>query len=538
MIWYLLRNTDAVKNATSRIDAIQRVIMLLIMILAVSDMVSASGIKGEMIAPGELLISSDSISLQSKDVYCRGDSPALTVTGVNVTWYADSLKMKILARGNTFQTRLLDVTTIFYLTQTIEGKESDVTPIKIEIVEAFLVSVVTTPAGCEGNDGTITVTGKGGTERYPLRYNLDDGPAQLSGFFDNLAGKTYTLTVEVNGCFGTSQVKVDKEPEPVISLIDQTDPKCGNNKGAIRVAAYGGNGALAYSLDGQNFHTKNLFENLTGGDFTVWVRDDSLCTVSQKISLKQSRKLQLNQIEITPTTCGNSNGEVAIPFASGNGVLSFRITGRPAQQQSVFDSLQAGIYQVTAMDEDGCADSLDVMIPDSNGPIINQVKARKPACGADDGELVVFATGSNGFSYSLDGTTFQNDSIFNRLREGKFVVSVKDDSGCVNEKIVDLVSDCNQSFFLPSAFTPNNDGINDGWAIFFSEGTLEIQELTLYNRWGQVVLHSKPGLITRGYTLWNGTYKGDFVEGVFTYQIRIRLATGDSQLYTGAVLVL
>jgi hypothetical protein len=100
MIWYLLRNTDAVKNATSRIDAIQRGIMLLIMIFAVSDMVSASGIKGEMIAPGELLISSDSISLQSKDVYCRGDSPALTVTGVNVTWYADSLKMKILARGN------------------------------------------------------------------------------------------------------------------------------------------------------------------------------------------------------------------------------------------------------------------------------------------------------------------------------------------------------------------------------------------------------------------------------------------------------
>jgi hypothetical protein len=217
--------------------------------------------------------------------------------------------------------------------------------------------------------------------------------------------------------------------------------------------------------------------------------------------LKQSRKLQLNQIEITPTTCGNSNGEVTIPFESGNGVLSFRITGRPAQQQSVFDSLQAGIYQVTAMDEDGCADSLDVMIPDSKGPIINQVRARKPACGVDDGELVVFATGSNGFSYSLDGTTFQNDSIFNRLREGKFVVSVKDDSGCVNEKIVDLVSDCNQSFFLPSAFTPNNDGINDGWAIFFSEGTLEIQELTLYNRWGQVVLHSKPGLITRGYTL-------------------------------------
>jgi gliding motility-associated-like protein len=484
------------------------------------------------------LTSSDSISLESKDVYCRGDSPALRVTGVNVIWYADSLKTKLLARGNTYQTRLLDATTTFYLTQTIQGIESDVTPIKIEIVEAFLTSVVTTPASCGNDDGTITVTGKGGTDRYPLSYKLNDGPPQLSGFFDKLAGNTYTLTIQVIGCFGTSEVKVEKEPEPVISFIDQIDPKCGDSNGSIRIAAYGGNGALAYSLDGQKFGTKNLFHHLNGGDFTVWVRDDSSCTVSQSVSLKESTKLQLNQVEITPTSCGRPNGEVTIPFASGNGVLSFSITGRPEQQQSIFDSLQAGSYQVSARDEDGCSDSLSISVAESKGPLISQVHTRKPNCGAQDGQLVVLATGSNDFSYSLDGTTFQDDSSFTDLQEGKFVVRVKDNSGCVAEKNVVLTSTCNRPFFLPSAFTPNKDGINDRWEIFFSESKLEIQEIILYNRWGQVVLHSKPGPITSGYTLWNGSYKGDSVRGTFTYQIRILLSTGASKVYAGAVLAL
>lgn len=525
----------------SGLDAIQRKILLLIMASTIFNHVNAYGLKGKMMMTSEESVANaDSITLQSPDVTCRGGSPLLAVTGVKVTWYADPLKTVRLAIGNTYQAVLLDSTTTFYLTQNIQGVESGVTAIKIEVVDAILVDVKTTPASCGKNDGTMTVIGKGGSDRYPLKYKLNDNPSQLSGFFNNLAGGAYKLTIQPlsEGCIVGTDVKIEKKPSPIISAVEPTDPKCGNANGSIRIAAYGGNGALAYSLNGQDFSTTNLFDDLDGGDFTVWVMDDSLCKVSQNISLKESRKLQFNQVEITPTSCGNANGKVALPLAIGNGTLSYNITGRPEQRMNVFDSLQAGSYQVSAKDEDGCTDTLDILVAGSEGPVISQIETRKPTCGLEDGQIIISAAGTGGYSYSLDAREYQRDSSFSQLAQGKFNVTVKDDYGCVVGQNVDLESACSQSFSLPSAFTPNKDGINDGWGIFFSGGSLEVEEITLYNRWGEVIFHNKPGSITSGYTLWDGHYKGNSARGVFTYQIRILLTEGGSHVYVGTVLAL
>ncbi|CAN5361434.1 hypothetical protein BH09BAC4_BH09BAC4_09810 [soil metagenome] len=133
---------------------------------------------------------SDSIVLQSRDSYCRGGNPFLRVTGTNVTWYADASKKIKLAEGNTYQAPSLDQTTTFYLTQTLAEVETPAVAITIEIVEAFLRNIVTTPATCGKNDGLISVTATGGTAHNPLYYSLNRGPAQRSPVFTNLAPGT------------------------------------------------------------------------------------------------------------------------------------------------------------------------------------------------------------------------------------------------------------------------------------------------------------------------------------------------------------
>jgi len=67
---------------------------------------------------------------------------------------------------------------------------------------------------------------------------------------------------------------------------------------------------------------------------------------------------------------------------------------------------------------------------------------------------------------------------------------------------------------IPSAFTPNGDGLNDEWlitnAVFFP-----FCNVAIYNRWGELVFYSV------GYArAWDGTYRQVPGEaGVYSYQI-------------------
>lgn len=115
---------------------------------------------------------------------------------------------------------------------------------------------------------------------------------------------------------------------------------------------------------------------------------------------------------------------------------------------------------------------------------------------------------------------------------------VKDQADCIVKQLVTLAEPCNSQIFLPSSFSPNNDGKNDTWEVFFPFQSLTVEELTIFNRWGEVVFHDQPGSIQSGQTLWKGTYKGIVVEGLFTYQMRVVVPNGSKHIYRGSLISL
>lgn len=74
---------------------------------------------------------------------------------------------------------------------------------------------------------------------------------------------------------------------------------------------------------------------------------------------------------------------------------------------------------------------------------------------------------------------------------------------------------CTQTFYLPSAFTPNNDGVNDYWQAVFT-GIPQI-ELVLYNRWGQKVYETDSPAFK-----WNGEFQNKTVSnGMYFYVVKV-----------------
>jgi gliding motility-associated-like protein len=80
--------------------------------------------------------------------------------------------------------------------------------------------------------------------------------------------------------------------------------------------------------------------------------------------------------------------------------------------------------------------------------------------------------------------------------------------------------ECFTSFYIPNAFTPNGDGVND---IFFVYGRgVEELQLRIFNRWGELVFETKDQ--SRG---WDGTYRGQLLNpDVFVYELRVTFCDG------------
>jgi gliding motility-associated-like protein len=74
--------------------------------------------------------------------------------------------------------------------------------------------------------------------------------------------------------------------------------------------------------------------------------------------------------------------------------------------------------------------------------------------------------------------------------ETLYTLSVTSAFGCSNKDSVNVKSAA--GIFVPNAFTPNGDGRNDRWNIPFLDPAFGA-EVTVFNRWGQVVYHASPG---------------------------------------------
>lgn len=165
-------------------------------------------------------------------------------------------------------------------------------------------------------------------------------------------------------------------------------------------------------------------------------------------------------------------------------------------------------FLLTAYDNKGCpkpgVDSVVVMVL----PNIN-------AFAGDDTAIIIGqdlqlqATGGNRYVWSptigLSSPNIANPiARFNEPTEGmRYAVSVYNQAGCVDTASFFLkVYSTLPSVFVPSAFTPNNDGKNDLLRPV-AAGIKSLDHFSIYNRWGKLVFTTRQQL--QG---WDGTING------------------------------
>ncbi|MDC3299242.1 T9SS type B sorting domain-containing protein, partial [Flavobacteriaceae bacterium] len=166
-----------------------------------------------------------------------------------------------------------------------------------------------------------------------------------------------------------------------------------------------------------------------------------------------------------------------------------------------------GLYTVTATTTNGtlCARTREIQVNESIVATITDADVTI----VDDSEnnsITIDPTnlGIGDYQYALineDGnqTSFQDIPLFENLAGGFYTIVVEDKNGCRPNATLEV-----SVIEYPKFFTPNNDGVNDTWAIKGANSTFYPNaQINIFNRFGKVVAQIE--VDTPG---WTGTYGG------------------------------
>ncbi len=381
-------------------------------------------------------------------------------------------------------------------------------------------------------NGQATLVTAGGTMPYTYSW-----PSSSVGVTDSLlCADTLTVSItDLAGCVQTQDVIIG-EPTPIDIALDSIDASCsGVADGTVNGVITGGTPGYSFDWAGPSapLPDNDTITSILTGSYVLTVTDDNGCEAIDSIMVNTT-------IFVIP----DAGPDTAICFGTGPLVLtgtgmavSFEWYDLDGNQISTMDTLavdSTGCYVLLGID--GLCSNMDTVCV-----VVNALP--EPDAGSDflliSGESVVIGgspTTDSGFDIAwipstyLDDTSAQNPLVQAIDTATLYYVMVTDTNGCIgyDSAFVDLYP----NIFSPTGFSPNGDGLNDGWEIDFIDMYPDC-DVEIFNRWGQQLFYSQ------GYqTKWDGTYNGkDLPEATYYYIIRLNHPAFPVP-YTGPVTIL
>jgi hypothetical protein len=189
-------------------------------------------------------------------------------------------------------------------------------------------------------------------------------------------------------------------------------------------------------LNISNSQTSQIFQNLSGGTYSVVVSDNSGCSFLQELTLLAQNKFTVST-QVLGTSCGQSNGSVTIFTSSGATLpLDYSVDGIQNVIDTnlsavTFNNLSSGTHIVTVTDADNCAQTINILVSPSQ-PL--NYTLYSTSCGSgSSGKITAFITsGEPPFSFNWsDNVPNEPQQIqVSGLTAGTYSLTVVDANGC------------------------------------------------------------------------------------------------------------
>lgn len=290
----------------------------------------------------------------------------------------------------------------------------------------LLATVSNTPLVCAKDKTILTINATGG--QTPYRYSLNGGPFTATNAY-NITNGTYFIRVKDDvGCFVSVEYLI-AQPTPIYPdiLIE------GRN---VTLNGQAGTAPYQYSIDSGAYQSENVFNNLTPGNHTLFLKDSKGCeSYPFTVIIQDPNPVAFTFSTIKQEDC-SGNTQINIAATGGQAPyyysISYSSNETSYQSGNIFSKIPPGTYYLTVKDALNSVSSTSSIIISEPVPVTATVAHTAILCADETSSLTITTlTGEAPFQYSLNNGAYTNGNTFTKLKAGTYTINVKDKNSCL-----------------------------------------------------------------------------------------------------------
>lgn len=408
--------------------------------------------------------------------------------------------------------------------------------IDVQFNESVPISLGADLTLCDGTTETLAVTTPG------VSYQWQDASTE-SSFTVSTPG-IYWVELNNEGCLSRDSIEIQYNPQPSAVITASPSVCFDENNGFITLGEVSGGTDFSYRWEnGTNIPDR---VNLSDGVYTITITNELGCTNSYTQAIGRDPAIVFDA-SVVSNPCSPEDGGIvmATGLSGGQPPYLYALDDGTFGDAPDFTGLRGGTFLITVQDVAGCTASQPVTLIEP--PLIVLDAGRERLIEFADSTLL---TGSISFlenmvfSWTPDGEISSPDQLLTYAQplagENTFLLTARDTiTGCIYTDSVTIRVDQLRKLYLPSAFSPNGDGINDR---LFPQSDLAVAQINyfrVYNRWGTLVYEQNNFAPNTPALGWDGTADGDRLgEQVFVYVTEVVFLDGQTRVYQGDITLL
>jgi hypothetical protein len=316
---------------------------------------------------------------------------------------------------------------------------------------------------CFASDGQMLITITGGTG--PYLYSASTGAADITYaqnyLYTGLSAGDFSVAITDSALckYLFSTTLLTPNTFYGVSIVGNNS-FCGSNNGSITIELQGGNFPYTYTIIKPDSTTVSVttnfnyytFTNLSSGEYTVFVDDDSSCGYSQVVNIIAENKFTVTE-SFTGTTCGQPNGFINLTLSQGGTppytyLLSNGDSFSTSLTSVTFNSLVSANYTYSVTDSTGCVQSGDTFVT-AIDPLFFSLYPT--SCGSGSGGTItaLINSGTPPFTFDWSNNISGNpqEIYVSGLTGGTYTLTITDDEGCTQTRTTNISCNATESTY-------------------------------------------------------------------------------------------